>query len=70
MLARDLSLRGMARKLGVQYPGALYHVMNRGDHQEDIFRGDEDRELFIETLGEACEGVSEGVSPIIMTVPA
>jgi REP element-mobilizing transposase RayT len=44
----------MARKLRVQYPGALYLVMNRGDHQEDIFRGDEDRELFIETLGEAC----------------
>jgi hypothetical protein len=24
----------MARKLRVQYPGALYHVMNRGDRRE------------------------------------
>ena len=34
--------------------GAIYHVMNRGDHREDILRGDKDRKLFIETLGQAC----------------
>jgi REP element-mobilizing transposase RayT len=45
----------MARKLRVQYPGAIYHVMNRGDHQEAIFRGAKDRELFLKTVGEACE---------------
>src|SRR5437870_1979067 len=28
--------------------------MNRGDHREDIFRNDKDRELFLQTLGEAC----------------
>src|SRR5437867_962791 len=44
----------MARKLRVQYEGAIYHVMNRGDHREEIFRGDSDRELFLQTLGEAC----------------
>jgi REP element-mobilizing transposase RayT len=44
-----------ARKLRVQYPGAIYHVMNRGDRRETIFVDDEDRELFLETLGEACE---------------
>jgi REP element-mobilizing transposase RayT len=44
----------MARKLRIQYEGAIYHVMNRGDHREDIFRGDKDRKLFIETLGQAC----------------
>jgi hypothetical protein len=26
----------MARKLRIQYPGAIYHVMNRGDRQEPI----------------------------------
>jgi putative transposase len=31
-----------------------YHVMNRGDHQEPIFRGTRDRRLFLKTLGEAC----------------
>ena len=28
----------MARKLRVQYPGAIYHVMSRGDHLEAIYR--------------------------------
>jgi putative transposase len=44
----------MARKLRVQYPGAIYHVMNRGDRREPIFHNDKDRELFLDTLGEAC----------------
>src|ERR1051325_5663408 len=44
----------MARKLRVQYEGAIYHLMNRGDHREDIFIDDTDRELFLKTLGEAC----------------
>ena len=45
----------MARKLRVQYPGAICHVMNRGDPREAIFIDDQDRELFLDTLGEACE---------------
>jgi putative transposase len=45
----------MARKVRLQYPGAIYHVMNRGDHQERIFRSAGDKELFLQTLGEACE---------------
>jgi hypothetical protein len=35
----------MARKL-VEYPGAIYPVMNRGDRREVIFRDDEDRGRF------------------------
>jgi len=45
----------MARKLRVQYEGAIYHVMNRGDRREDIFHDDDDRRLFLKTLGETCE---------------
>jgi REP element-mobilizing transposase RayT len=45
----------MARKLRVQYPDAIYHVMNRGDRREPIFKDDEDRQRFLETLGEACD---------------
>ena len=45
---------GMARKIRIQYPGAVYHVMNRGDQRESIFHDDDDRQRFIETLGEAC----------------
>jgi REP element-mobilizing transposase RayT len=44
----------VARKLRVQYPGAIYHVMNRGDRREPIFKDDVDRIRFLETLAEAC----------------
>jgi putative transposase len=44
----------MARKLRVQYPGAIYHVMSRGDRREPIFRDEVDQRRFLETLGEAC----------------
>ncbi|MCU0786375.1 MAG: hypothetical protein MUF81_20485 [Verrucomicrobia bacterium] len=44
----------MARKLRVEYEGAIYHVMNRGDRREAIFLDDEDRQCFLATLGQAC----------------
>jgi putative transposase len=44
----------MARKLRVEYEGAIYHVMNRGDRRELILLDDEDRERLLETLGESC----------------
>jgi REP element-mobilizing transposase RayT len=46
---------GMARKIRIEYPGAVYHVMSRGDHQEAIYREEADRELFLRCLAEACE---------------
>jgi len=45
----------MARKLRIQFPGAMYHVMNRGDHQGTIFGDEDDRKLFVATLAEGCE---------------
>ena len=45
----------MARKLRVEYPGAVYHVLSRGDRREPIFHDDPDREQFLATLGEACQ---------------
>ena len=44
----------MARKLRIQYEGAIYHITNRGDHREDIFLDDTDRQLFLDTLGQTC----------------
>ena len=38
----------------MQYSGAIYHVMSRGDQREDIVRDDADRERFLGTPGEAC----------------
>jgi hypothetical protein len=40
----------MPRKLRIEYPGAMYHVMNRGDHRENIFKDDEDHRRFLSTL--------------------
>ena len=37
----------MARKLRVDYPGAIYPVMNRGERREEIFKDDQDRERMI-----------------------
>ena len=45
----------MPRKLRIEYAGAIYHVMNRGDRREKIFRGKQDRGMFLSALAEACE---------------
>ncbi|MEN3943014.1 transposase [Prosthecobacter sp. SYSU 5D2] len=45
----------MPRSLRIQYPGAYYHVMARGNRREAIFHDDDDRCFFLHTLGQACE---------------
>lgn len=42
----------MSRPLRIEYPGACYHVMNRGAAYQPIFRSDEDWEVFLVGLGE------------------
>ena len=42
----------MPRQWRIEYPGAIYHVMNRGDRREPIFEDDADRKRFVTTLGE------------------
>jgi hypothetical protein len=37
--------RVMPRTLRSEYPGAIYHVRNRGDHCEPIFRDAADHQL-------------------------
>jgi len=45
----------MPRQLRVEYPGAIYHVMSRGDRQQDIYLDDVDRQDFLKTLAETCQ---------------
>ena len=45
----------MPRQLRIPYPGAMYHVMSRGDRREDIFLDDVDRQDFLKTLAEGCQ---------------
>lgn len=45
----------MARPLRIEYPGAWYHVMNRGRRKEKIFLSRHDYEAFIKVLQEASD---------------
>ena len=45
----------MSRPLRIEYPGAWYHVMNRGRRREDIFLSQHDFQEFIQILQEAAE---------------
>lgn len=45
----------MARKPRVEFAGATYHVMCRGNRQEPVFKDDRDHERFLDTLDEVAE---------------
>jgi REP element-mobilizing transposase RayT len=42
----------MARPLRIEYAGAYYHVMNRGNQRQTVFTEPRDYELFLERLGQ------------------
>ena len=46
----------MSRPLRIEYPGAWYHVMNRGRRREDIFLSRHDYETFIKVLQKTSNG--------------
>lgn len=41
----------MARKPRIEFPGALLHVIVRGNNRQEIFHDDEDRRAYLERLG-------------------
>ncbi|EEG77481.1 transposase [Dethiobacter alkaliphilus] len=43
----------MPRRPRLWYPGAAYHIMCRGNHRQEIFRDDEDRQVYLRYLLEA-----------------
>ena len=45
----------MPRPLRIEYEGAAYHVMCRGNRGMEVFNTDADKLLWLSTLGEACE---------------
>ncbi len=45
----------MARPLRIEYPGAYFLVMNRGNLREDISLTDKDRKDFLDGLADSCE---------------
>ncbi len=59
---------GMARQVRIEFAGAIYHVMARGDRREPIVEGDADREAFVELLEELVERTGfEFFSWVLMT---
>ena len=45
----------MGRPWRIEYEGALYHLMSRGNNGQTIFSNDNDRILFLETISEMAE---------------
>lgn len=45
----------MARKLRLQYPGAVYHVINRGNYRQDVFETADKAMAFERCVFETCE---------------
>ncbi len=43
----------MPRPLRIEYPGAVYHLMNRGSARQKVFLGSADYREFLKTLSEA-----------------
>jgi REP element-mobilizing transposase RayT len=43
----------MARRIRIQFPGARYHIINRGNYRQDVFAREGAWQAFIRTLGEA-----------------
>ena len=50
-LKLEESLSSMARSVRVEFPGAFYHVMARGNRREPIFLDKEDGKQFVKALG-------------------
>ena len=40
----------MVRPLRIEFPGALYHVLGRGNQKQEVFLGDEDRHAYLKRL--------------------
>jgi REP element-mobilizing transposase RayT len=45
----------MARAWRIEFEGAYYHILSRGNERRDIFYDDEDRKMFLDTVGETAQ---------------
>jgi putative transposase len=42
----------MARPLCIEFSGAVYHITSRGNERKAVFRDDQDRKIFLDTLAD------------------
>ena len=45
----------MSRAWRIEYEGAYYHLLSRGNEGRDIYTDEKDRIIFLDTLGEVTE---------------
>lgn len=41
----------MSRPWRIEFPGAVYHLLSRGNERRNIFEDDRDRQMFLDTVG-------------------
>ncbi|MCP4350609.1 MAG: hypothetical protein GY795_34510 [Desulfobacterales bacterium] len=56
----------MARQWRIGFPGALYHVLSRGNNRQNIFFSDGDRQMFPDLVGEFAERFSIDVYAYVL----
>jgi len=60
----------MARKLRIQFEGACYHIINRGNYRADVFANQGAAKAFETCLWEACEKTGWRLHAFIWEPPA
>src|SRR6266508_2020479 len=48
----------MARPVRIEYPGAVYHVICRGNNRQAVFRDEQDRTRYLDKLSFYCQDKS------------
>ena len=56
----------MARQIRIEYAGAVYHVIAKGNQGGRIYADNSDRKLWLETLGEVCEKTGWRIYAFVM----
>ncbi len=56
----------MTRPLRLQYPGAFYHITNRGNERKPIFRDDADRAQFLKILAQSKDNYQAVIHGLVL----
>jgi len=56
----------MSRAWRIEYEGAYYHLLSRGNQGDDIFINNDDRIVFLDTLGEMSERFEMDVDAYVL----
>lgn len=56
----------MSRAWRIEYEGALYHILSRGNERSDIFKDDQDRSMFLDLLGKMAERFEMDVAAYVL----